>query len=169
MLDFGLAKMLDTSSPTAVSANVTNSPTLATGTRVGVILGTAAYMAPEQARGKMVDKRADIWAFGCVLFEMITGRRPFGADDVAETLAFIITREPDWSTLPADWSEDEIEILEVEYTLPKPTAKDLSGEERKYFGYVVSVYYRGELQDMCAEPVSLLKQFPPALTLQNPS
>jgi Tol biopolymer transport system component len=67
----------------------------------GVILGTAAYMSPEQARGKVVDKRSDVWAFGCVLFEMLTGRRAFAAADVAEVLAFIITKEPDWSTLPS--------------------------------------------------------------------
>ena len=67
-----------------------------------MILGTAAYMAPEQARGKPVDKRADIWAFGCVLFELLTGRRAFGGDDISDTLAFVITKEPEWSALPVD-------------------------------------------------------------------
>ena len=71
-------------------------------TQAGVILGTAAYMSPEQARGKPVDKRADIWAFGCVLYEMLTGTRAFEGDDVSDTLAFIITKEPDWTALPAD-------------------------------------------------------------------
>jgi hypothetical protein len=69
-------------------------------TGVGMILGTAAYMAPEQARGKAVDKRADIWAFGCVLYEMLTGRRAFGADEVSDTLAMVLMKEPDWSHLP---------------------------------------------------------------------
>jgi serine/threonine protein kinase len=71
---------------------------------MGVILGTAAYMSPEQAKGKPVDKRTDIWAFGCVLYEMITGRRAFDGDDVSDTLAGILRGEPDWNALPADAS-----------------------------------------------------------------
>ena len=67
---------------------------------MGVIMGTAAYMSPEQARGKPVDKRADIWAFGAVLFEMLTGRRPFGGDQVSDTLAALLRAEPDWDALP---------------------------------------------------------------------
>ena len=70
------------------------------GPRSGVILGTAAYMSPEQARGKQVDQRADIWAFGCVLYEMLTGRRVFGGDTVTDTLAAILEREPAWEALP---------------------------------------------------------------------
>ena len=73
-------------------------------TQAGMILGTAAYMSPEQARGKPVDKRADIWAFGCVLYEMLTGRRAFDGEDVSDTLARVIEREPDWTRLPADVS-----------------------------------------------------------------
>ena len=69
---------------------------------MGTILGTAAYMAPEQAKGRAVDKRADIWAFGVVLFEMLTGRPLFAGDSVAETIGFVTTREPDWATLPPD-------------------------------------------------------------------
>ena len=76
------------------------SPTLtAAATQMGVIMGTAAYMSPEQARGKPVDKRADIWAFGAVVYEMLTGRKPFGGDDVSQTLARVIEREPDWHAL----------------------------------------------------------------------
>ena len=100
VLDFGLAKVID---PMAMSGgSLSNSPTL-TGrmTQLGIILGTAAYMAPEQARGRTVDRRADIWAFGCVLFEMLTARRPFDGTDVADALAQILEREPDWSALPA--------------------------------------------------------------------
>jgi len=70
-------------------------------TRVGVILGTAAYMSPEQARGKGVDRRGDIWSFGVVLFEMLTGRQVYGAETVAETLAAVMMKEPAWDTLPA--------------------------------------------------------------------
>jgi hypothetical protein len=97
VLDFGLAK-------TAIeeSANdPTRSPIVtASGTHEGVILGTAVYMSPEQARGKVVDKRTDIWAFGCVLYEMLTGRKAFAGDTVSDTIAAILDREPEWSALP---------------------------------------------------------------------
>jgi serine/threonine-protein kinase len=103
VLDFGLAKALD---PAAGSrpptAGLENSPTFTSPamTQAGVILGTAAYMSPEQARGKPVDKRADIWAFGAVLFEMLTGRHAFPGDTVTDVLAAVVTRDPDWSQLP---------------------------------------------------------------------
>jgi len=105
VLDFGLAKLVQASDSghQAAGPEVTRSPTMTTpgATRAGVILGTAAYMSPEQARGKVVDKRSDIWAFGCVLYEMLVGRRAFDSDDLSDTLAFILTKEPDWSALPA--------------------------------------------------------------------
>jgi len=100
VLDFGLAKALDpaaASSPEAMNSPTITSPAM---TQAGMILGTAAYMSPEQARGKPVDKRADIWAFGCVLFEMLTGTRLFAGDSVPETLGLIFSREPDLTTLP---------------------------------------------------------------------
>src|SRR5678815_749790 len=99
VLDFGLAKVAE--GETTVSANLSQSPTmspLATG--AGVILGTAAYMSPEQARGKPVDQRADTWAFGAVLFEMLAGRNAFEGEVVTDTLARILERDPDWSQLP---------------------------------------------------------------------
>jgi len=102
LLDFGLAKALapDPASPEA--DELANSPTLtARATQMGVILGTAAYMAPEQAKGKAVDRRVDVWAFGVVLYEMLTGQRPFEGSDVSEVMARVIDREPDWSALPA--------------------------------------------------------------------
>jgi serine/threonine protein kinase len=99
VLDFGLAKMAD---PAAAVVNPENSPTVALGaTVVGQILGTAAYMAPEQARGKTVDKRADIWAFGVVLYEMLTGRRLFEGETISDTLASVLTKEPDCERVPA--------------------------------------------------------------------
>jgi Tol biopolymer transport system component len=108
VLDFGLAKALDPGSkdpglhPREGSADAANSPTLtARGTQWGMIIGTAAYMAPEQARGRAVDKRADIWAFGVVLYEMLSGARLFTGDTVSDILAAVLTREPDWTALPA--------------------------------------------------------------------
>ena len=101
VLDFGLAKALDT----APEGDPNQSPTLtAAGTQMGVIMGTAAYMSPEQARGKPVDRRADIWAFGVVLYEMLSGRKLFPGDDVSQTLARVIETEPDWDALPATLS-----------------------------------------------------------------
>ena len=100
VLDFGLAKAFAIEPPqsTASMSPTITSPVLAT--HAGVIIGTAAYMSPEQARGKAVDKRTDIWAFGCVLYEMLTGQRAFGGDEITDVLAFIITKEPDRAALP---------------------------------------------------------------------
>jgi serine/threonine-protein kinase len=107
ILDFGLAKLSGAADSGVVGAGfsrpeATHSPTLSVAfTGVGMILGTAAYMAPEQARGKPVDKRADIWAFGCVLFEMLTGTRAFDGTDATEMIAAVVRGEPEWSALPA--------------------------------------------------------------------
>jgi Tol biopolymer transport system component len=102
VLDFGLAKAFAGDAASGSSGDLSQSPTLAhTGTQAGLILGTAAYMSPEQARGRAVDKRADIWAFGVVLFEMLTARRPFGGETVSELLAAVIKDEPAWEVLPA--------------------------------------------------------------------
>src|SRR5215472_3081697 len=98
ILDFGLAKAVQGE---ADESNAGNSPTVTEiGTKAGVLMGTAAYMSPEQAKAKPVDRRADIWAFGCVLYEMLTGERAFQADSVSETLAAVLQKEPDWSGLP---------------------------------------------------------------------
>jgi serine/threonine protein kinase len=97
VLDFGLAKAVSGHS----GAGVMQTPTLPVDdTREGVILGTAAFMSPEQARGNPVDKRTDIWAFACVLFEMLIGRPAFAGATVTDTLAAIIEREPPWDELP---------------------------------------------------------------------
>jgi eukaryotic-like serine/threonine-protein kinase len=113
VLDFGLAKLVpgpaeaghyggSTGAGHHDAANLSVSPTITTPamTMAGVILGTAAYMSPEQAKGRPADKRSDIWAFGCVLFEMLTGKRPFDGDDVSDTLAAVLRAEPDWSAIP---------------------------------------------------------------------
>ena len=99
MLDFGLAKAAAGDAP---GADLSQLPTVTgDGTYEGVILGTPAYMSPEQARGQAVDKRTDIWAFGCVLFEMLTGRGAFARATVSDTIAAVIERDPDWNALPA--------------------------------------------------------------------
>ena len=123
VLDFGLAKAtvghggdvgVDSDSPTVTDAF----------TRPGTILGTAAYMSPEQAKGKSVDERADVWAFGCVLYECLTGRRAFAGEDTTETLASIIKGEPDWSAIPVSTPP------QVRWLLRKCLAKDRNGRLR---------------------------------------
>src|SRR5205823_4659749 len=99
VLDFGLAKAFEAE---VSKANLSQSPTLSmAATNAGVILGTAAYMSPEQAKGKPVDRRTDIFAFGCVLYEMLTGRPAFDGEDITEILGRVVTADPDWSRLPA--------------------------------------------------------------------
>jgi eukaryotic-like serine/threonine-protein kinase len=110
VLDFGLAKAY---AGDREEVNLSNSPTLSdAATQQGVILGTAAYMSPEQARGKPVDKRADIWAFGCVLFETLAGRSAFSGKDVTDLLAAVIRSEPEWGSLPANLHWRLREVLE---------------------------------------------------------
>jgi len=100
LLDFGIAKVVSGDAP---SVDLTQAHTAtAGGTGTGLVIGTAGYMSPEQARGKTVDKRTDIWAFGCVLYEMLSGKMAFDGDTVSDTIAAILDREPDWSTLSAD-------------------------------------------------------------------
>ena len=102
VLDFGLAKAFQ---PDASDPGLSASPTMsltAAATQMGMVIGTAAYMSPEQAKGKVIDKRADVWAFGCVLFEMLTGRRVFDARDVSEVLASVLLKDPDLASLPTD-------------------------------------------------------------------
>src|SRR5205085_3044434 len=101
LLDFGLAKAID-DAPSKTSSDLANSPTLTLGhTIAGVILGTAAYMPPEQVNGLKADRRADIWSFGAVLYEMLSGQRAFTGVSNADVLASVMKVEPDWSALPA--------------------------------------------------------------------
>src|SRR4029453_11211945 len=107
VLDFGLAKALDDGAASRGPSVMTMSPTITSPamTQLGVILGTAAYMSPEQAKGRPADKRSDVWAYGCVVYEMLTGRRAFDGEDVSDTLATVLKGEPDWNALPADVPE----------------------------------------------------------------
>ncbi|MEO8682157.1 MAG: serine/threonine-protein kinase, partial [Vicinamibacterales bacterium] len=106
VLDFGIAKAMDQGAGIGDqgSAHLANSPTITTPamTLAGMVLGTAAYMSPEQAKGRRVDRRADVWAFGAVLFEMLTAQRAFAGEDTSDTLANVLKMEPEWDRLPAD-------------------------------------------------------------------
>ena len=114
VLDFGLAKALQGDASVAADSELSQSPTLTRhGTAVGVILGTAAYMSPEQAKGKRVDRQTDVWAFGALLYEMLTGKRAFGGEDVSDTLAAVLRAEPDWSALPASTPEAIRQVLRL--------------------------------------------------------
>lgn len=148
VLDFGLAKAF--SVDRLAEASPTSSPTLTMRpTQMGTILGTAAYMSPEQARGVAVDKRADIWSFGVVLYEMLTGRQLFGGDTVTDTLAAVLKTDPDWSALPpvtpaairrllrrclerdrkrrlSDMADARLEIDEALVESPAPNTRDAS-------------------------------------------
>jgi len=106
VLDFGLAKARD-----VAAGSGSHDAATVSGTEVGVILGTTGYMSPEQARGSVVDKRTDVWAFGCVLYEMLTGRRAFAGDTMTDTIGKILEREPDWDALPADAPPGLIRLL----------------------------------------------------------
>jgi eukaryotic-like serine/threonine-protein kinase len=150
VLDFGLAKAIDPVHAGLSAADLSNSPTMSTGgTRAGMILGTAAYMSPEQARGLAVDRRTDIWAFGCVLYELLTGRVAFPGDTVSDVIAGILTRDVDWGALPPetppmlvrllrrciekdqkrrlrDIGDVRLDLLEIEST-PRGTVSSTSG------------------------------------------
>jgi Tol biopolymer transport system component len=126
LLDFGLAKAMTAQGEARPDAE--NSPTLTIGaTEVGVILGTAAYMSPEQARGKQVDKRADIWSFGVVFYQLLTGERLFKGEDVSETLAHVLTKQPDFEKVPAKARRLLRECLERD---PKQRLRDIGDAKR---------------------------------------
>ncbi len=149
VLDFGLAKAVEgdasnsglSQSPTVLG----NSPTVA-----GVILGTAAYMSPEQARGKRVDRRADIFAFGCVLFEMLTGRQTFSGETVSDTLAAVLRAEPEWGALPTDTPSAIVRLLRRCLNKdPKQRLRDI-GEAR----IAIEAVQRGEGDEASATPTA---------------
>ncbi len=137
VLDFGLAKAMD---PAGGSSDaVMNSPTMtARATQMGMIIGTAAYMAPEQAKGRAVDKRADIWAFGVVLFEMISGTRGYEAEDISDTLAAVLTREVDWTKLPPATPPPLVALLrDCLVRDPKQRLRDM-GEARRVLDRLIT-------------------------------
>src|SRR6516165_7855831 len=108
VLDFGLAKAMES---TSANPSLSNSPTMATGSMTGMIVGTAAYMSPEQARGRTADQRSDIFSFGCVLYEMLTGRKAFHGEDISDILASVLKIDADFTHLPADLNPRIAELL----------------------------------------------------------
>ena len=151
VLDFGLAKAF---AEDQEDISLSNSPTLsAAATQQGVILGTAAYMSPEQARGKPVDKRTDIWAFGCVLFEMLTGNSLFAGEDVSSTLARVLEREPDFSILPPNLNS------RIHLMLKRCLKKD----PKNRYGVINDA--RVDIQEVLADPSSVLAQ--PAIIVKS--
>jgi hypothetical protein len=128
LLDFGLAKA--TEDP-AAPADASNSPTLTLGaTSAGVILGTAAYMSPEQAGGKIADRRSDIWSFGAVVYEMLSGKQAFAGESVSDTLASVLKVEPDWSALPLDTSPSILALMRRCLTKDRKQRLQAIGEAR---------------------------------------
>lgn len=152
ILDFGLAKTMQAE---AAFGDATTSPTISEmATRSGVLLGTAAYMSPEQARGKLVDRRADIWAFGCVLYEMLTGKMVFGGGTVTDTLAAVLKSEPDWSQLPAGTPTRNRVLLQ------RCLQKDAKQRLRDIGDARISI---DEVLSGASDPISLSGDKPPAL------
>ena len=151
VLDFGLAKAIEGSE---LAGDPLNSPTMSiAGTRAGLILGTAAYMAPEQARGQAVDRRADIWSFGVVLFEMLSGRQVFGGETISDVLASVLKNDLDWKTLPADLPPPIGRLLRRCLTPDRRTRLRDIGEAR----VAIADYLAGRIE---APPVAA--QAPPA-------
>jgi len=148
LLDFGLAKAF--SGPSSDPISQEHSPTVTIGTQAGVILGTAAYMAPEQAKGKSVDGRADIWAFGVLFYELLTGQRLFNGEGIVETLSQVLTKEPDLSHVPAsartllrrclekDPKKRLRDIGEVRHYLNEPLPAPVAGGERRWLPWTIA-------------------------------
>jgi eukaryotic-like serine/threonine-protein kinase len=136
VLDFGLAKLTNADGATALS----QVPTVTAATRTGTVLGTVAYMSPEQARGRAVDSRTDIWAFGCVLYGLLSGRRAFSGETVSDTLAAVLERQPDWSALPTGTPAGIRRLLR----------RCLEKEPKRRLHHIADA--RGEIDDIYAEP-----------------
>jgi len=162
VLDFGLAKAMDPSG--ASNSNAANSPTLtAHASQMGLIIGTAAYMAPEQAKGRSVDKRADIWAFGVILYEMLSGQRGYLAEDISETLAAVLTRDVNWSALPAGTPPRLTTLLRD--CLMRDTKQRLRdiGDARRVIGQLL-----GESPDTASGPVPVEAAHATSVTARTP-
>jgi serine/threonine-protein kinase len=162
VLDFGLAKAVDPSG--ASNSNAANSPTLtAHASQMGLIIGTAAYMAPEQAKGRSVDKRADIWAFDVILYELLSGQRGYQAEDISDTLAAVLTRDVNWSALPAGTPPRLTTLLRD--CLMRDTKQRLRdiGDARRVIGQLL-----GESPDTASGPISAESAPATSVTARTP-
>jgi hypothetical protein len=162
VLDFGLAKALETAAASNPGRDAAMSPTITSlGTMVGVVLGTAAYMSPEQTRGQAVDKRADIWAFGCVLYEMLVGSRPFDGETISDTLAAVLARDADWTALPAATPAKVRELLQrcLEKD-PKRRMRDIGDARIELEEVLAARTASGRVRVATSEPESAASQTP---------
>ena len=148
VLDFGLAKAMSKADP---DVNPANSPTMAlTGTQAGLILGTAGYMAPEQARGQTLDRRVDVWAFGVVLFEMLAGRQAFSGDTISDVLASVLKNDLDWSLLPKNLPPAVLHLLRRCLNPDRRNRRRDIGEAR----IAIADYLAGKTSDEAAAPTA---------------
>ena len=178
VLDFGLAKALDHSvqgdgDPSLSASRLDHSPTLAMSpsmlspatspaiTAAGVLMGTAGYMSPEQARAKVVDRRADVWAFGCVLFEMLAGSKTFGGDTIADVLGAVVHKEPDWADLPASTP------LRIRRLLERCLRKDVD-RRLQSVGDARVLLQEWQENPEAADPAAEGAEAPPVSPLRNP-
>lgn len=157
ILDFGIARVLSTDTV----ADTSNSPTMLGGsTDAGIILGTAAYMSPEQARGRSVDKRADIWAFGCIVYEMLRGKPIFSGESTTDILADVVKNEPDWAALPASTPARMVEVLKrCLQKNPKDRMRDIGDARYEIERALAAGPQPGEAAAPHASPMRLLAGF----------
>jgi Tol biopolymer transport system component len=159
LLDFGLAKALEGD---VAPGDISTSPTISRmATQAGIILGTAAYMSPEQAKGRPADRRADIWAFGCVLYEMVTGKKPFDGETISDVLAAVIRAEPDWAALPLETPRRIRELLERCLTKDLRQRLQSIAEARIAIDKAISGDVGADLVPARAEPAQARRQGSP--------
>jgi eukaryotic-like serine/threonine-protein kinase len=155
VLDFGLAKALE---PSALGSDASLSPTITSRSATGVRLGTAAYMSPEQARGRAVDRSSDVWAFGCLLYEMLTGKRAFEGEDISDTVAAILRGEPDWSAMPAN--VPPAVIMLIKRCLAKDHRERIAGMSAALFVLNEPAFVTPGQDNANASPRNVIAQYP---------
>jgi eukaryotic-like serine/threonine-protein kinase len=155
VLDFGLARALE---PPALAGDMSQSPTITRRSMIGVRLGTAAYMSPEQAKGHAADRRSDVWAFGCVLYEMLTGKRAFEGEDISDTFAAILRGDPDWSALPANVPSAVIVLIKE--CLAKDQRERIAGMSAALFVLNERELALGNARELTTSERSIIARYP---------